>query len=135
MAKHYAIRTLLAAAASVAMLGNANDGTDAAKQARICQENLAKIDGSKEQFALEYKLPNSSAVTWQNLIDPGATGQLGKGYLKRKPVCPSGGTYSINAIGKDPTCSIAPVATASDITTTSTVSSAGITSATAHVLQ
>ena len=29
---------------------------------RACQENLAKIDGSKEQYGLEFKLGNGAAL-------------------------------------------------------------------------
>ena len=79
---------------------------DESKNARACQENLSKLDGAKEQFALEYKSRNGAPVMWQNLLDPEATGKLGMGYLKSKPVCPSGGTYTLNNIGTDPTCSI-----------------------------
>ena len=76
------------------------------KQADICQENLAKIDGAKEQFALEFKKANGTTVTWENILDPAGKGRLGEGYLKKKPVCPAGGTYSIKNVGSNPTCSI-----------------------------
>lgn len=76
------------------------------KQADICQENLAKIDGAKEQFALEFKKANDTTVTWENLLDPAGKGRLGEGYLKKKPVCPAGGVYSVKHIGSNPTCSI-----------------------------
>lgn len=77
---------------------------DEKEHARICQEALSKIDGSKEQLALEYRLQTGTEVTWINLLDPAATGKLGTGYLRAKPKCPSGGTYSLNPIGKDPVC-------------------------------
>jgi hypothetical protein len=41
----------------------------------------------------------------ENLVQP-AGAQPGQGYLKRAPVCPSGGEYTLNPIGQDPTCSI-----------------------------
>jgi hypothetical protein len=82
-------------------------GVDEENARRICRENLSKIDGSKEQFALEHKVPIRSEITWQNLLDPGNTGLLGRGYLRREPVCPSGGKYTINVIGSDPKCSLA----------------------------
>ncbi|MBA2671341.1 MAG: hypothetical protein H0U67_13290 [Gemmatimonadetes bacterium] len=78
---------------------------DAKEHARTCQVNLSKIDGSKEQLALEYRLQNGTEVTWINLLDPAATGKLGSGYLRAKLKCPSGGTYSLKPIGKDPLCS------------------------------
>jgi len=74
---------------------------------QACQENLSKIDGAKEQYALEFKLSNGGTVTMAQLIDPpGATAGQKQGYLKAQPACPSGGTYSVNAIGTNPTCSI-----------------------------
>ena len=72
---------------------------------RACQENLTKIDGSKEQYALEFKLANGAAVTVAQLLDPNGSG-AGTGYLKREPICPGGGSYTINNVGTDPTCNI-----------------------------
>jgi prepilin-type N-terminal cleavage/methylation domain-containing protein len=74
---------------------------------RACQENLSKIDGSKEQYALEFKLSNGGTVTSDDLLNPPNTTTGAKqGYLKSWPKCPSGGTYSIAVIGDDPACSI-----------------------------
>lgn len=75
---------------------------------RACQENLAKIDGAKEQYALEFKLSNGGSVTMGELIDPPGTSAGDKaGYLKSEPKCPStGGDYTTNAIGSDPTCAV-----------------------------
>jgi prepilin-type N-terminal cleavage/methylation domain-containing protein len=71
---------------------------------RACQENLTKIDGSKEQYALEFKLANAATVTMAQLLEPNGSG-VGTGYLKREPICPAGGTYTVGAIGTDPSCS------------------------------
>jgi type II secretion system protein G len=73
---------------------------------RACQENLSKIDGAKEQYALEFNLSNGSSVSMADLINPPNTTAAGQGYLKRTPVCPSGGSYTENVIGTDPECSI-----------------------------
>jgi type II secretion system protein G len=74
---------------------------------QACQENLSKIDGAKEQYALEFKLSNGGTVTMDNLINPpGTTSGQKQGYLKQEPACPSGGTYTVNPIGTNPTCSI-----------------------------
>jgi hypothetical protein len=73
--------------------------------ARICQENLTKIDGAKEQWALEWKVPNGTAVPSNFLDNPTYFGP--NGYVKKKPICPAGGIYIINPIGVDPQCSIA----------------------------
>src|SRR5947207_10590221 len=73
---------------------------------RACQENLTKIDGAKEQLALETNLAQGAAApTMAQLCAP--DGSL---YIKTAatgPVCPGGGTYAINAIGTVPTCTIA----------------------------
>ncbi len=73
---------------------------------RACQENLSKIDGAKEQYALELKLSNGASVTMANLINP-PNSTTGQGYLKSTPNCPSSGTYTTNNVGTNPTCSIA----------------------------
>ncbi|MFP4380837.1 MAG: competence type IV pilus major pilin ComGC [Candidatus Sumerlaeia bacterium] len=66
-------------------------------QGKACSENLAKIDGAKEQWALENN--KTSADT------PGDTDLYGPElYVKKAPVCPGGGTYTIGAVGTDPSC-------------------------------
>lgn len=73
---------------------------------QACQENLSKIDGAKEQYALEFRLSNGYAVAdFTPLVQPGGAA-VGEGYLKSAPLCPSTGTYTVNAIGTAPTCSI-----------------------------
>lgn len=67
-------------------------------RARSCVGNLKQVDSGKEQYAMEAKLANGAAVTLANLVPD---------YVKRDPVCPSGGTYTIGNVGTDPTCSIA----------------------------
>jgi prepilin-type N-terminal cleavage/methylation domain-containing protein len=71
---------------------------------RACQENLQKIDGAKEQWALENRLSNGSTVGSSWLSNTDICGP--NGYIKREPNCPSGGSYTPNNIGTDPTCSI-----------------------------
>ena len=66
-------------------------------RSRACQENLAKIDGAKEQYALDENLGQDGAVAMSDLV--GATL-----YLKREPECPADGAYTVNNIGTDPTC-------------------------------
>lgn len=67
---------------------------------RACQENLSKIDGAKEQYALEEKVANDVEPTWDGLIKTDGTG-----YLKTTPFCPSTSTeYTIGTMGEAPTC-------------------------------
>ena len=65
---------------------------------KACQENLTKIDGAKEQYAMENNKDTTVTPVWTDLV----TGA--NGYLKSQPTCPSGGTYAILAIGTAPTC-------------------------------
>jgi general secretion pathway protein G len=63
-----------------------------------CINNLRQIDGAKQQWAMENQKPNSETPTDSDI----------KPYLREgMPSCPGGGTYSINALNADPTCSMA----------------------------
>jgi prepilin-type N-terminal cleavage/methylation domain-containing protein len=67
-------------------------------QKNSCINNLRQIDAAKQQWALENKEQDTSS--------PASTDV--QNYLKDNlfPHCPSSGTYSINAVNPDPTCSI-----------------------------
>lgn len=67
---------------------------------QTCIANLKQIDSAKEQFAMENKLDTGAAVAWTDLVN----GQTG--YLKAQPSCPSGGTYTIDVVGTNPSCSL-----------------------------
>lgn len=67
---------------------------------RACQENLSKIEGGKEQYAIETKKSNGFDVPLSDLVKAGGTG-----YLKTTPTCPAGGTYTVATVGTNPTCS------------------------------
>ncbi len=68
---------------------------------KSCQENLTKIDGAKEQWAIEQKHKSGVVPSVSDLVDdPGVT----QSFLRYMPKEPSGGSYVINAIGVDPTC-------------------------------
>ena len=71
---------------------------------QACQENLTKIDGAKEQWALEFKHSNDTALDETFLDDLNIFGA--NGYVKKKPKCPSSGTYTVSNIGTDPSCYI-----------------------------
>ena len=67
-------------------------------RSRSCQENLAKIDGAIEQYALDENLGHDQAVTdIAVLVGPTR-------YLKRTPECPASGDYAITKVGASPTC-------------------------------
>lgn len=68
-------------------------------RAKACVSNLKQIDAAKEQWAMDNKKAAGDAtVTMDNLW--GATN-----YIKAVPECPSDGTYTVAAVGADPTCS------------------------------
>jgi prepilin-type N-terminal cleavage/methylation domain-containing protein len=64
-----------------------------------CQENQSKIDGAKQQWALETNAGRTATPSWSDLV--GATS-----YIRKSPVCPSSGTYTINDMQTDPACSL-----------------------------
>ncbi|HXR04250.1 MAG TPA: hypothetical protein VN836_06035 [Verrucomicrobiae bacterium] len=66
-----------------------------------CINNLRQIDAAKNEWAVENKKTNGTAVTESDI----------KPYIKldtngNLPKCPSGGTYTIGKIGEPPTCSL-----------------------------
>lgn len=68
-------------------------------RAKSCLENLSKIDGSKEQWAMEFRKGQGDAV---------AEADLWPTYIKGTsfPSCQGGGTYTLGAIGDAASCSI-----------------------------
>jgi prepilin-type N-terminal cleavage/methylation domain-containing protein len=70
-------------------------------QKNSCINNLRQLDGGKQQWALENKKQDTDTP------DPSDV----QNYLKNNlfPHCPSSGTYTLNAVSTDPTCSQATV--------------------------
>src|SRR5579872_1149800 len=66
-------------------------------RAKSCVANLKQIDGAKEQWAMDNK-KDAGAM-------PLPTDLYGV-YTKFPPSCPSNGTYTINGVGTNPTCSV-----------------------------
>jgi hypothetical protein len=67
-------------------------------QANTCLNYLRQIDGAKQQWAMENHKDTNAVPTWDD---------LNKDLGGRAPLkCPAGGTYSINAVGEPPTCTI-----------------------------
>lgn len=65
---------------------------------RACQENLQKIDGAVEQWAIENNVANEEAAPdLEDLSGP-------TNYIKRTPECPSSGVYATDIVGGTPTC-------------------------------
>jgi TolA-binding protein len=63
-----------------------------------CINNLRQIDAAKNQWALENNKTTGAIPVEEDLLP----------YLQNGvfPVCPSGGTYTIGAVGVSPTCSV-----------------------------
>ena len=63
-----------------------------------CINYLRQIDAAKQQWALEKNKPAEAVPTEKDLLP----------YFKDQvfPVCPAGGTYTLNAVGEVPSCSI-----------------------------
>jgi hypothetical protein len=68
-------------------------------QMNACINNLRQIEGAKQQWALENK-KEKDAIPGPTDLDK----YLVHGFNSLK--CPVGGTYTINPVGEDPTCSI-----------------------------
>ena len=71
-------------------------------QAKVCINNLTKIDGAASLFALEQGRKTGDSINFPGDLTP---------YIKlnrngKFPSCPAGGVYSITKVGDIPTCSI-----------------------------
>jgi hypothetical protein len=73
------------------MVVHANDAKNA------CIRNLIWIQGSKKIMAEEHGLKPGATVSQQ---------ELNQYIVGEFPTCPAGGTYTINPLGTDPTCSV-----------------------------
>src|SRR6266446_6513564 len=69
-----------------------------------CIEMLRRIDGAKQQWALEHNASSNAVPTWKDLYYYGGRG-CGGWYEHYPPHCPSGGTYTIRRAADVPTCS------------------------------
>lgn len=68
-------------------------------QTNACIANLKQMDGAKATWAMEQKKNNSDTPNDTDLF--GATA-----YIKDKPACPGGGTYTLTAVDSKTTCSL-----------------------------
>ena len=68
-----------------------------------CHLIAERLDGAKEQWALETNQVVGAACTMANIFVADCSG-----YLKSQPFCPAGGgaAYTVNAVGTDPTCPV-----------------------------
>jgi prepilin-type N-terminal cleavage/methylation domain-containing protein len=68
-------------------------------RAKSCLSNLRSISYAKEQWAVEQKKATTDTPADTDLY--GSTA-----YLRQTPLCPGGGSYTINNLAAYPTCSI-----------------------------
>jgi prepilin-type N-terminal cleavage/methylation domain-containing protein len=70
-----------------------------ASQKNACIANLKQIQGAKATWALENKKVDTDT--------PADTDLFGNTqYIRTKPQCPGGGTYTLNNVATDPACSL-----------------------------
>lgn len=65
-----------------------------------CIANLKKMDGAKEQWAMDNRAAAGATVTMADIATT---------YLKcpaTGPECPAGGTYTVDNVGVNPSCSL-----------------------------
>jgi prepilin-type N-terminal cleavage/methylation domain-containing protein len=65
-----------------------------------CVNNLRTIYGAKQTWATEMKKTGTDVPGDSDLFGPAL-------YIKEKPGCPANGSYTVNAVDQNPTCSIA----------------------------
>ncbi len=68
-------------------------------QRNTCIAWLRQIEGAKNSWALENKKTATDIPTASDLYGPAK-------YFWDEPICPAGGTYTINAVATKPSCSI-----------------------------
>jgi hypothetical protein len=68
-------------------------------QRNACINNLRQIDAAKQQWALENNRQREAIPTSADLDK-----YLPRGFSSLK--CPAGGTYNINVVSENPTCSV-----------------------------
>lgn len=88
----------LLAAMAIPSFANAR----ARAQATGCINNLSKIDAAAEEFALENGKKDGDTISYPGDLTPYIKLNAARGI----PGCPAGGTYSINAVGASPACSL-----------------------------
>ena len=66
-------------------------------QENACIANLKQVDGAKTLWALDTGAGSSGSPGWTDLVTA---------YIKTQPSCPAGGTYTINNMSAEPTCTV-----------------------------
>lgn len=69
-------------------------------QRNTCISNLKHIDAAKEEWAMDTGAPQGAAVLMSDIAPDFLSGPA------TGPTCPAGGSYRLNAVGVDPTCTL-----------------------------
>lgn len=83
----------------------------ASAQANSCINNLRQLDGAMQQYALENDQHVGATVNYPNDLTP----YIRLNSNSQIPACPAGGTYSVAAVGIEPSvlCSLGTTVTPS----------------------
>jgi hypothetical protein len=68
-------------------------------QFHACKNNQATIHKAKELWAKENEKPDDAVPVDADLFGPGKN-------ILLKPECPAGGSYSLNSVKEEPTCTV-----------------------------
>jgi len=68
-------------------------------QKNACIENLKKLDGAKQTWAVENKKVNTDTPVDADLFGNTL-------YIRERPSCPASGTYVLNQVDEKPTCGV-----------------------------
>ncbi len=71
-----------------------------ASQKNACIANLKQVEGAKATWALEMKKVNTDTPVDGDLFGTDK-------YIREKPNCPGGGTYTLARVDAKPTCTVA----------------------------
>lgn len=66
---------------------------------QLCIETLSQIESAKQIWGVEHGKNEGDVPAEAELIGPAL-------YIKRMPICPAGGTYTLQPIGTVATCNI-----------------------------
>ena len=72
-----------------------------ASQRSACIANLKQVAGAKATWAMEQKKTNTDSPADTDLYGNTA-------YIRLAPGCPANGTYTVNRVDTDPTCTLGP---------------------------
>ncbi len=71
-------------------------------QANVCINNLNKLDGAAQQFAMEQGKKIGDDIHFPSDLTP----YIRLNAVNSLPACPAGGSYSDNKVGSLPQCSL-----------------------------